>query len=141
MKYYQSEMARAAMLEKMKSLVSACEKIRRDCSRNESGRTTDAEWRRILWLASNIRADVAIMHALREEFAELQRENPVESKVQDATHESDREKIRKIFMKNGFRIKEGKADLEEYVYQAAYGLIEATCIDLQRERAWVESEQ
>lgn len=129
------------MREKMKSLASACEKIRRDCSRNESGRTTDAEWRRILWLASNIRADVAIMHALREEFAELQRENPVESNAQHASHEKDRETIRKIFMKNGFRIKEGKTDLEEYVYQAADGLIEVACIDLQRERAWVESDQ
>jgi hypothetical protein len=35
------------------------------------------------------------------------------------------DKIREIFMRNGFTIKEGESDLKEYVFNAAYELIDA----------------
>jgi len=35
-----------------------------------------------------------------------------------------RDSIREIFLANGFTIKEGQADLKEYVYQAAYALLQ-----------------
>ena len=35
----------------------------------------------------------------------------------------NRDKIREIFLKNGFTVKEGQTDLKEYVYQAAEELL------------------
>lgn len=36
----------------------------------------------------------------------------------------DKSKIREIFLKSGFTIKEGQSDLKDYVYNAAYSLLE-----------------
>jgi hypothetical protein len=35
-----------------------------------------------------------------------------------------KEQIREIFMAEGFAVKEGETDLKDYVYEAAYALIE-----------------
>lgn len=52
----------------------------------------------------------------------------VSDQLRDCTKKIDRRQIREVFLRNGFTIKPGHDDLKDYVYEAAFELLELTVL-------------
>ena len=57
----------------------------------------------------------------------------VPDQLRDCTRKIDRQQIREVFLRNGFTIKPGHDDLKDYVYEAAFELLELTAHAVQGE--------